>query len=159
MNFRILGRISHAETIAQGTGIRELPRLRRVYGPGNWRKRKGTARIQLDNGDIRLAELQLVRSPRHRSPRDETQTLPGLTMSTRTAASPEYVVCVENADYPVSLELHKIYRALPDEDALADGDLRVVDESGEDYLFPATAFAPISPPERVRSSLRRTAAS
>ena len=57
MNFRILGQISHAETIAQGTGIRELPRLRRVYGPGNWRKRKGTARIQLDNGDIRLAEL------------------------------------------------------------------------------------------------------
>ena len=57
MTFRILGRISHAETIAQGAGIRELPRLRRIYGPGNWRKRKGTARIQLDNGDIRLAEL------------------------------------------------------------------------------------------------------
>ena len=57
MNFRILGRISDAETIAQGRGIRELPRLRRVYGPGNWRKRKGTARVQLDNGDIRLAEL------------------------------------------------------------------------------------------------------
>ena len=57
VNFRILGRISHTETIAQGSGIRELSRLRRVYGPGNWRKRKGTARIQLDNGDIRLAEL------------------------------------------------------------------------------------------------------
>jgi len=57
LNFRILGQISRAETIAQGTGIRELPRLRRAYGPGNWRKRKGTARIQLDNGDIRFAEL------------------------------------------------------------------------------------------------------
>ena len=57
MTFRILGRIPHAETIAQRTGIRELSRLRRIYGPGNWRKRKGTARIQLDNGDIRLAEL------------------------------------------------------------------------------------------------------
>lgn len=57
MNFRITGRISGAETIAQGTGIRELPRLRRIYGPGNWRKRKGTARIQLNNGDTRLAEL------------------------------------------------------------------------------------------------------
>ena len=78
-------------------------------------------------------------------------------MSTRTAASPEYVVCVDNAYYPVSLELHKIYRALPDEDAIADGDLRVVDESGEDYLFPATVFVPISPPERVRSSLTRAA--
>ena len=78
-------------------------------------------------------------------------------MSTRTAASPKYVVCVQNAGYPVSLELHKIYRALPDEDALADGELRVVDESGEEYLFPATAFVPITPPERVRSSLRRGA--
>jgi len=77
-------------------------------------------------------------------------------MSTRTAR-PKYVVCVENADYPVSLELHKIYRTLPDEDALANGDLRIVDESGEDYLFPATAFVAISLPERVRSSLRRAA--
>ena len=42
-------------------------------------------------------------------------------MSTRAATAAEYVVCVENADYPVSLELHKIYRALPDEDALAAG--------------------------------------
>ena len=45
------------ETIARGTGIRELSRLRRVYGPGNWRKRKGTARIRLENGAVRLAEL------------------------------------------------------------------------------------------------------
>ena len=77
-------------------------------------------------------------------------------MSTRTGTPAEYVVCVENADYPVSLELHKIYRALPDEDALA-GDLRIVDESGEDYLYPARAFVGISLPEGVRSSLRRAA--
>ena len=64
-----------------------------------------------------------------------------------------------NADYPVSLELHKIYRALPDEQALAAGDLRIVDESGEDYLYPATAFVAVSLPERARSSLRRTAVS
>ncbi|MCY4156417.1 MAG: hypothetical protein OXF66_03135 [Gammaproteobacteria bacterium] len=73
-------------------------------------------------------------------------------MTTRTA-HPEYVVCVENDGYPVSLELHKIYRTLPDEDALADGDLRIIDESGEDYLFPAAAFVAITLPERVRSSL------
>ena len=79
-------------------------------------------------------------------------------MSTRTATPAEYVVCVDNAGYPVSLELHKIYRALPDGDALAAGDLRIVDESGEDYLFPAIAFVAIKLPERVRSSLRRTAA-
>ena len=57
MSFHILGRISHVETIAQGAGIRELPRLRRAHGPGNWRKWKGIVRIRLANGDIRLAEL------------------------------------------------------------------------------------------------------
>ena len=70
----------------------------------------------------------------------------------------EHVVCIDNTDYPASLELHKIYRTLSDADAEACGDLRVVDESGEDYLFPAAYFVSISVPERVRSSLRRTAA-
>ena len=69
----------------------------------------------------------------------------------------EYVVCVDNGDYPASLELHKIYRTLPDDDGARTGDLRIVDESGEDYLFSAAAFVPISLPERVRSSLRRAA--
>lgn len=75
----------------------------------------------------------------------------------KTSRDTEYVVCVDNADYPVSLELHKIYRTLPDGDAALSGDLRVVDESGEDYLFPASSFVAISVPERVRSSLRRAA--
>ena len=67
---------------------------------------------------------------------------------------PEYVVCVDDGGYPVSLELHKIYRTLPDPHAADSGELRVIDESGEDYLFPATSFVSISPPpERVRSSL------
>ena len=57
VNFDIIGGISHTETIARGTGIRELSRLRRTYGPGNWRKRKGIARIRLENDAIRLAEL------------------------------------------------------------------------------------------------------
>ena len=71
------------------------------------------------------------------------------------ASQPEYVVCIDNVGYPVSLELHKIYRALPDPHATESGDLRVIDESGKDYLFPATSFVSISPPERVRSSLQR----
>jgi hypothetical protein len=48
-----------------------------------------------------------------------------------------FAVCVNNAGYPASLELHKIYRILPDEDVELDGDLRIVEESGEDYLYPA----------------------
>ena len=73
-------------------------------------------------------------------------------------AAPGYVVCVDNSDYPASLELHKIYRALSDE-ADGTGDLRVVDESGEDYLFPASCFVAINPPDRVRSSILNATAS
>jgi len=54
-----------------------------------------------------------------------------------------------------NLELHKIYRIIPDADAARDGDVRIVDESGEDYLYPAEWFASIDPPRRVKTSLRR----
>ena len=73
--------------------------------------------------------------------------------------APDYVVCVDNGDYPASLELHKIYRTLPDDEAARSGDLRVIDESGEDYLFPAGSFVAINPPDQVRSSLQRAAGS
>ena len=54
-------------------------------------------------------------------------------MTAPTAASrPEFVVCIDNADYPASLELHKIYRALRDDQAADAGDLRVIDEYVED---------------------------
>ncbi|MBM4041849.1 MAG: hypothetical protein FJ290_25405 [Planctomycetes bacterium] len=67
--------------------------------------------------------------------------------------SPRFVVCINNEGYPASLELHKIYRVVPDEEAAADGDIRVVDESGEDYLYSASCFAPITVPPTVRKSL------
>ena len=57
MDFKVLGRIWNVETIAVGNAIREIKRLRRVYGLGRWRKRKGIARVQLSNGMIRLAEI------------------------------------------------------------------------------------------------------
>jgi hypothetical protein len=63
--------------------------------------------------------------------------------------------CVNNADYPVSLELDNVYRVLPDEEAEADGDLRVVDESGEDYLYPADYFDQVDPATAVLSVMRR----
>ena len=57
MNFEVVGEIAVIETIASGTGIREIRRLRKIYGKGRWRKMKGVARIRLANGHIRLAEL------------------------------------------------------------------------------------------------------
>jgi hypothetical protein len=64
-----------------------------------------------------------------------------------------FAVCINNSEYPASLELHKIYRVLPDEDAESDGDLRVIDESGEDYLYPADYFMMLELPREVQRAL------
>ena len=69
----------------------------------------------------------------------------------------KFVVCLNNKDYPASLELHKIYRLVPDEEAESDGDLRVIDESGEDYLYPADFFAEIELPLKIEQSLLKAA--
>lgn len=65
----------------------------------------------------------------------------------------QFVVCVKNDDYPVSLEVRKIYRALPEEAAEAHGLMRVIDESGEDYLYPADYFALIELPREIVDAL------
>lgn len=57
MTFEILGEISGIETFAQGSSIHEITRLRRVYGRGRWRKRKGVARVRLSDGSIHDAEI------------------------------------------------------------------------------------------------------
>ena len=68
----------------------------------------------------------------------------------------QFAVCIDNSEYPVSLELHKVYRVLPDADAAQDGDLRVVDESGEAYLFPAEYFVPIDVPRGTKQVLQKS---
>jgi hypothetical protein len=57
MQFEIFSEISEIETFATGSGIREIARLRRIYGRGRWRKRKGIARIRLTNGTVHIAEV------------------------------------------------------------------------------------------------------
>lgn len=78
-------------------------------------------------------------------------------MKPRKSRSKQFAVCIDNRGYPTSLELHKIYQVVPDTDAAAEGDLRVVDESGEDYLYSADRFVEIEPPQTVRRSLLQTA--
>lgn len=57
MDFEILGEVTVLGTIASGRGISDLRRLQRSYGKGRWRKMKGSARIRLRNGDVRIAEI------------------------------------------------------------------------------------------------------
>lgn len=64
-----------------------------------------------------------------------------------------FAVCIKNTDYPASLELHKIYPVLSDEKAEAEGDYRVIDESGEDYLYPSSYFVLVNLPQIVEDSI------
>ncbi len=57
MQFEIVGEISQVETFATGSGIREIDRLRRTYGRGRWRKRKGIARVRFSDGTLHVAEV------------------------------------------------------------------------------------------------------
>ena len=67
------------------------------------------------------------------------------------------MVCVRNDGYETALERYKIYAVVRDQDAERDGDLRVIDESGEDYLFSADRFVAIDVPAAVRASLLKAA--
>jgi len=73
------------------------------------------------------------------------------------AAARRFAVCVRNDGYEASLERNKIYTVLADDEAEREGDLRVIDESGEDYLFAADRFVAIEVPAAVRASLLKTA--
>ncbi|NUO80688.1 hypothetical protein HUU05_11460 [candidate division KSB1 bacterium] len=65
----------------------------------------------------------------------------------KATLTPRFVVCVKNEGYLASLEPRKIYSVLPDEKASKHGLIRVIDESGEDYLYPTDFFVPIEVPE------------
>ena len=64
-----------------------------------------------------------------------------------------FVVCLDNEGYRASLEVGKLYRMIPDDEAAAHGYVRVVDESGEDYAFAAKRFHPVELPQSVEKAL------
>jgi hypothetical protein len=78
-------------------------------------------------------------------------------MSKRRRTSPRLLVCVENRGYGVSLEKRKIYVSLPDPAAAKHNHVRVIDESGEDYLYPKHFFLPITLPQTVRKAVLEVA--
>ncbi len=70
-------------------------------------------------------------------------------------AEPQFVVCVKNKQYSASLELRKLYQVLPDEGAAKHRQLRVIDESGEDYLYPEDYFVPVALPHAAEKAILR----
>ena len=69
------------------------------------------------------------------------------------SASRQLVVCIDNEGYVASLEKRKIYVALPDRTAEKHGLLRIIDESGDDYLYPKAFFRPVALPQSVKKAV------
>ncbi len=72
-------------------------------------------------------------------------------------AATRLVICVDNSGYEVSLERRKIYVAVPDVRAEKLGQLRVIDESGEDYLYPKDSFIAVALPQTIRRAVLKAA--
>jgi hypothetical protein len=70
-----------------------------------------------------------------------------------SSTTPQFILCIKNDDYPASLELRKLYRRLPDAGAAARHFVRVIDESGEDYLYPEGYFVALDLPTPVEEIL------
>ena len=69
----------------------------------------------------------------------------------------KFVICIDNSEYPVSLEIRKIYEALTDANANQSGQIRVIDESGEDYLFPEACFIDANLSKEILAALVKAA--
>ena len=140
------------ETIEVGNAIREIKRLRRAYGLGRWDKGKGIATVRLSNGMIASLKSAVTK---HTVAADRSSR--SKTISTRTPRGRRrprgFVLCVKNDGYGVSLERRKLYPAIPDAAAAAHGQVRVIDESGEDYVFPRRLFVALDLPATVRRAL------
>jgi len=70
----------------------------------------------------------------------------------------DFVVCIENDGYEASLEPRKIYETIPDKEAAKHHQIRVIDESGEDYLYPQSFFAPVKLSNKIKLQLQELVA-
>lgn len=68
-----------------------------------------------------------------------------------------FVICMANGGYEASLELRKLYEVIPDRDAEKHAQVRIIDESGEDYLYPASFFTSLKLPSNILDQLAHTA--
>ena len=75
-------------------------------------------------------------------------------MKRKTNYTSNFAVCINNEGYKASLEVGKLYRVIPDEEATSHGYMRVVDESGEDYGYDADRFFPLEVPQALADALR-----
>ena len=71
--------------------------------------------------------------------------------------NPQFVICIKNDDYLASLELRKLYQSIPDPEAEKNNQIRVIDESGEDYLYPQEYFVSVTLPHATEQAIIKAA--
>lgn len=149
MQFDLVGPIEQIETIAAGRGVKVRFFLRKIYGRGRWRKLKGIAMVRLRNGQLRRVELHWYEA-HGRQTGSQDQALRGHAMKPPTKP---FALCLDNEGNEASLIVGKVYRIVRDARAAKDDLVRIIDESGEDYLFDKTYFAFVDFPQAVRKKL------
>ena len=77
-------------------------------------------------------------------------------MASRRSKSQAFAVCIRNSGFRASLEVRKLYQVVEDADAEKDDLIRIIDESGEDYLYPARLFQKLTLPAEIQRALRLT---
>ena len=97
--------------------------------------------------------MRLPESADMSSKSNATSTKSHRVKKSSSSRTPAMVICILNTGYEVSLEPRKVYEVLRDPDAARHGQLRVVDESGEDYLYPQSHFAEIVLPQSIRKAV------
>ena len=70
----------------------------------------------------------------------------------------KFLLCVDNEGYSASLEIRKLYEMIPDKEAERHNQVRIIDESGEDYLYPSKFFAPVKLPMQTKNKILEKAA-
>jgi hypothetical protein len=117
---------------------------------------QGVARVRLANGSLHLAEVHWYEAAGIGPRNSRSKSCFEVEIMARPQAK-QFVVCVDNEGYRASLEKRRIYVALRDIAAEKHGLLRIVDESGEDYLYPKTFFRSIALPQAVKKAVMAAA--
>ena len=148
VKFDVVGAITNVETIAAGPSVKVRSFLRKTFGRGPLAQAEGCRNSAAS--ERQAATGRTVRSPRHWQTRFQNQELLGRTMKQPTK---QFALCIENVGNEASLILGKVYRIIPDARAAKDDLVRIVDESGEDYLFDKTQFVFVDFPDAVRKKI------
>jgi hypothetical protein len=139
MHFEIVGSLTEIEVIDEGDAVRQRRQLRKRYGGRRWRKLEGVGVVRLGDGSVQGA----------------LQDQEAAELRTTSPARKRFAICIRDHACD-DLSMGKVYRILPDKTAAAARLFRVVDDSGEDYRYPASYFVFIELPSKAKRALAAT---